>query len=150
MTEAGSAAQALEHVRAARAAVAERATCPAWKHPVMGGLMGALVVAQVGPAPLTFAIEGVCALGAAALFSIGRQKGMWVNGYRRGRTRPVIFAFVAAFVLIMIAAAVLRRSYDLWWAPFVGGLVTFVLGTCASLKVNQVYRRELLSGESAR
>ena len=65
---------------------AERLVTPWWYHPVLGVLVGGLVVAaQAASTACRIAVLVVFFVGLAALVrAYQRVTGLWVSGYRRG------------------------------------------------------------------
>ena len=99
--EKGEAVAALGAIDGAQAALARAADCPPWRHAAFGALLGNIVMAQGVHAPLSFILLGVSALGGFLIYQSDRRRmGMFINGYRKGATRPLTFVLLAALLLI--------------------------------------------------
>jgi hypothetical protein len=144
MTTVGVAQTALEEVRVAQARMAQKVACPPYKHALFGAMLGSIVAAQGGPPPVMFGVEGLVMLTAVVMFVLYRRKnGFFVNGYRKGRTRPVVFAMLAVYVVVLGAAGLIKEIYKLAWPALVLGLLMFCVATWASVVWQRVYQREL-------
>jgi hypothetical protein len=144
MIELGTAQMALEDVRLAKARMAQKVVCPPYRHALFGAMMGALVAAQAGPSQVVFATEAAVVVAAVWMFVTSKRRmGFFVNGYRKGRTRPVALAMVVVYVAALSGAAWCKQAYHLAWPGLVLGAVVFGVGTWASVLWQRVYRREL-------
>jgi len=90
---------------AAEQDLARLALCPPWRHAVFAAVMAALVATPA------FVLSVRLAMLALILVSIGlivrsdkRRLGVFINGYRRGKTRLVTFPMLAV-VLVLYAAS---------------------------------------------
>ena len=149
MSDTVSAHEALESARAAQAKLAAKVDCPPQFHVAFGALMGTLVLAQAFPAALTIGIEVACMGGAGLMYVAGRRRmGFFVNGYRKGRTRPIIFGLLAVYMVTLGLAGWLKMERHIIWPAVVGGLFVFAVGTYASVAWQRTYKAELLAGEA--
>jgi hypothetical protein len=140
-------ARMLAEVETANAELAQRARAPLWYHPALGLLMGGLAAVAGQPTPVILAYEAVMLVGLWLLVqAYKRRTGMWVSGYRKGRTRWVAFSLAAACAAVTILSLWLRRAHDIAWAPYVGGMVIFVLATAGGLLWEAAFRRDLRDG----
>ncbi len=147
--EPSSAADALAAMQASRAQLAQRVNCPPQYHVLFGALMGGITAAQAAPPAGTFAIEGLCALVGIWMYRNGRRRmGFFVNGYRRGRTRPVVAVLLVCFLGLMGGGVWLKDEQHLTWAPIAAGVIMFAIGTWASFVWQAVYRAELRASEA--
>ncbi len=146
MSDLGAAA-ALAGAREARARLAKKIECPPWSHAAFGLIYGTLVAAMGMPDGLIVATQAVAVVAALVMFVVFRLRmGFFVNGYRRGRTRPVVFGLLAAYFVCFGLAAWLRGSFNLHWPAFALALVMVGIGTWASRTWNRIYRAELTGG----
>lgn len=144
MTTAGVAQAALEEVRVARARMAQRVACPPYKHAVFGALFGSIVAAQAGPPQVVFGVEAAVVAVAIAMFVlIRRRMGVFVNGYRKGRTRPVAIGLVIFYATALGAAGWFKAAHNLAWPALVLGVIMFGVGAWASMVWQRIYQREL-------
>jgi hypothetical protein len=143
------AARMLAEVEAAKAELARRAVAPAWYHPALGLLMGGLVAVQAAPLPLVLAYYAIFGVGCWRLVAAYRRRtGMWINGYRPGRTRLVALLLAAVFAAIMLACVYAHRELGLAWAPYAGGAVVAILVTIGGFVWEAAFRRDLRDGDT--
>jgi hypothetical protein len=144
VTNPTDAAAALEGARAAREKMADRARCPAYMHAVFGALLGGLVASEAASDAGTLVIEGLILVVAIALFVVQRRRlGFFVNGYRRGRTRPVVLGLLGVYLLLFSLAAYLKAADGLHWPALILGAVMAVFGTWASTVWQARYLAEM-------
>jgi len=116
-------ATALATVSQSRAALAERVITPVWYHPILGLAIG-LFFASYGThnwwviTPAEALLFVVCFVLRAAY---RRITGVWMSGYRRGRTRPATFTLLAILVALPVGAAVLDEHAHVHWAWYAAG-----------------------------
>lgn len=85
--------------------LAAAATYPQWRHAIFGMLLGGLVLMPALPSAGRIAMFAalLCAM-PLIMRSDRKRSGMFINGYRRGRTLYVTFAMLALEIcLIMIS-----------------------------------------------
>jgi len=144
MSDAGTAAASLEEALAARARLAEKLRCPPYLHALFGALYGALVASWAGSDAVVFEVEAVVILIAAGMFLWMRKKmGFFVNGYRKGATRPVVAALLMLYFVCFGLAAWCKAELHLAWPALVLGALMFCVGTYSSVLWQRTYRREL-------
>lgn len=147
MTRDEDALRMLAEIRAANTTMAERAKAPAWYHPALGLLMGGLVAVQGQPAPLMIAYYGVMVVGLALLVrAYRRHTGMWVNGYRAGRTRWVAIGLAAITIVANLISIWLVRERGLTLAPLVFGGLVAVIVTIGGFVWQAAFRADLRDG----
>ncbi|PLR28019.1 hypothetical protein SGCZBJ_06655 [Caulobacter zeae] len=143
------AARMLAEVEAANADLARRARAPIWYHPALGLLAGGLVAVQ-GQAVLLM-------LGAYLVFVVGllllvraykRRTGLWINGYRAGRTRWVSVVLAVLTALSVLGSAWLTREHGLAAGPLVVGATIAVIVTIGGFVWEAAFRRDLRDGGS--
>lgn len=139
-----NAAEALSTVRAAQTQVGNAVSCPPWRHALFGGIVAAYVAAPALGAPEMFYVLAALAVVIAVVFLTDRRRsGLFVNGYRPGRTRPVAFAMLT--VMLGLYTTGLYASLELGraWVPLVLGLIAGPLGVWASLMWQRAYLTEM-------
>lgn len=138
------AAQSLEAMRQSREKLAAAADCPPERHLAFALALGALVACQAAPVWGVFTVEAIVLAGIPLVILWDRRRtGMFINGYRNGRTRPLTFAMLA-FALALGALGVwLKLSRGVWWAPLPCGAVVAAGAWWASARWMRIYRREL-------
>jgi hypothetical protein len=140
-----------EEARAALAAktlaeqdLARLGTCPPWRHAAFAALETALVISPLASINGRFAILAVMFFGIFLIVRSDRRRlGVFINGYRRGRTRlvvmPLLLTVLALYVLSMLAAF----DWHLPWASVSCAVVTFPTCYFGSVLWQRVFRREL-------
>ena len=140
-----------EEARAALAAktlaeqdLARLGTCPPWRHAAFAVLESALVITPVVPITARFAILIVLFAGLALIVRSDRRRlGVFINGYRRGRTRlvvvPLLLAVLVLYMISMFAAFEWHRP----WISVACAAITFVVCYAGSMIWQSVFRREL-------
>lgn len=139
---------ALDGMDAAKRELAlSAANCPPWRHAAFGGLLALLVVSQGFQQPWQAAMFVLAMAGVAWLATDDRRRyGLFVNGYRRGRTLPVTLALLGA-TLAAMAGEFHARTAELSLGTKLGiGAIEFVLAVAASVAFARIYRRELEGG----
>jgi hypothetical protein len=141
------AARMLAEVEAARGDLAHRARAPIWYHPVLGLLAGGLLAVQAAPLAARIAYLPLFAVGLILLVRAYRRKtGMWVSGFRAGRTRWVAVALLVAIWATMGVALWLEWQVGLRGALLVGGLIVTVATTIQGFVWEAAFRRDLDEG----
>lgn len=138
---------ALAGIGAAQAQVAAATTCPPWRHAAFGAIAAMLVGGQALPTPLGLALFAIGLAGAVTLMKRDRARtGMFVNGYRRGRTRPIAFLLVLVLWGLMAIEIYWRFHAGATLAKIGVAAMAFVLATLGSVWWQRVYVRELTRG----
>ena len=136
--------QALAAIEATNRQMAERAKAPGWYHWALGLLVGGMVAAQEAPYPWMVAYYPIFLAGLALLMrAYKRHTGMWIPGYRAGRTRWVAVGGAALIGGLMIAAVWLRREEGVQGACLAAGVLTVGLVTAQGYLWEKAYRRDL-------
>lgn len=147
MTKDEDALRMLAEVQAANTAMAERAKAPIWYHPTLGVLMGGMAAVQAAPIAWMLAYYVVFLVGLVLLVQgYKRKTGMWVYGYRAGRTRIVAVSLAVVTGLLMLNSAWQFREHHVTWAPLVTGVVLAVLVTLAGFVWQAAFRADLREG----
>ena len=135
---------ALGTIDGAQAALARAADCPPWRHAVFGALMGTIMLAAgVGP-PLSFALLAISfAAMAMIVVSDRRRMGMFINGYRKGATRPLTFVMLGV-MLVIAFGEVHAHHAGLSMATRIGlAVIAAMIATAMSVMWQRIFRREL-------
>lgn len=144
--ETNEAKAALEAVAGAKRSVGAAVAVPFWRHAAFGLLMALPILAtaigdDLRMLPLLF---------SAALFVFliqwdRRQMGMFINGYRAGRTLPLTIALLLAFIALAFAALRLSAAGE----PVLALLTVpaaFVISLGASLWWERIFLAEMGAG----
>jgi len=131
-------------MQASKARLAAAADCPPERHLAFAGLLGGLVASPALPTNWTLIAEGVILLAIVLVVRWDRRRtGMFINGYRTGRTRPVTFAMLAVFLVLYSASTWLSRSLGIHWAPLPLGALAGAAGYYASVLWQRTFSREM-------
>lgn len=119
------------------------AACPPWRHVAFGAVMAVLVaLPAVGPT-LRIALLG-CVVVAILLIvqSDRRRTGMFVNGYRQGKTRAIAFATLAVDLALYLASVFMADDGRVM-AILALAAVAFAVSVAGSVWWQRVFVREL-------
>jgi hypothetical protein len=120
---------------------------PLWRHAAFAAVMAALVLGQGFGQPWSLLLMVFPMAAVAWLVTDDRKRyGVFVNGYRKGRTLPLTLTLVA-LMLGAMGAEIYARSYGLGLLVKFGiAGFAFVVALAMSLWWTRVYDRELLKG----
>ena len=143
---ADEANQALDAVASAKRSVAAASAAPLWRHAAFGLVMALLMLSVAAGQPFWLLPWALSMAGVALLFWWDRrQTGMFVNGYRRGRTLPLTIALLVVMVALAVAAGRLNlygyRELALLTVP-----AAFVVALVTSLWWERIFLREMGAG----
>ncbi len=143
-TEAEEAAAALAAMQGSRERLAAVSASPPLRHLAFAALLGAMVAAQAAPGSAPIFIETMLILGVVGLVTWDRKRtGMFVSGYRAGKTLPLTIGLVVFAVADALASIWLKDSHGIGWAPLAGGLIGAVVAFVVSLVWERVWLGEL-------
>jgi len=143
------ASRMLAEVQAANAELAKRAVAPIWYHPALGLMVGGLIAVQGSELTFLGAYYAVFSIGLVMLMAAYKKHtGLWINGYRPGRTRVVAIGLAVTVTLIMWGSLWLYRSAGVTWAMVLGGGVSAVITTAGGFLWEAAFRRDLRDGGS--
>lgn len=150
MTEdATQAAEALAGVRASHARLAARsAVCPPWRHAAFGAIFALLIGSIAISSQVQMLAMPVILIAIFALLRYDRKRyGMFISGYRRGKTRPVTLTYLGTMIGL-VAAAMYMRTHDFNNASKAGlATIAFIMAIAFSLVWHRVYHAELTDPE---
>jgi len=135
---------ALRAKGAAERDLARLTTCPPWRHAVFAAIMATLVATPAAALAVRFGLLALIFAEIALIVQSDRRRlGVFVNGYRRGRTRLV--------ALPMVAVILLLYGLSCWFAldrgqPAVSlalAAASLVVGYIGSVIWQRVFVREL-------
>jgi uncharacterized membrane protein len=142
--ETWDAASALEAKKNAEAQMARAATCPPWRHAAFGLLMGALVATPAFDMPIRTSILVLILCCIPIIIQSDRKRmGMFINGYRRGKTRIVAIGILAVELSLYAVAVVRGLDYHDRITPLVLGAVGVGIGILGSRLWQRVFVREM-------
>jgi len=135
---------ALGAIDGAQAALARAADCPPWRHAAFGAVMGTGIGSGGVEPPQSFALLAAAFVGIAAIVvSDRRRMGMFINGYRKGATRPLTFLMLGLMMVIAFGEFHAREA-GLSVATRVGlAILAAVIATAMSVMWQRIFRREM-------
>ena len=129
---------------AAEQDLARLATCPPWRHAVFAAMMATLVATPALPLPLRFAALALVFVAIVLIVQSDRRRlGVFVNGYRRGRTRLVALPMLAVILLLYAASCWFALDRGQPAISLVLAAASFVIGYFGSVVWQRVFVREL-------
>lgn len=129
---------------AAEQDLARLATCPPWRHAVFAGMMAALVATPAVPLVLRFVLLALIFVAIALVVQSDRRRlGVFVNGYRRGKTRLVAFPMLAVILMLYAASCYAALDRGLPAISLALAAASFVIGYIGSMIWQRVFVREL-------
>lgn len=141
------AARQLAGLQRSNVEMARRAVAPWWYHPALGGLAGGLIAVQAAPTGFRAAYFALFAVGLILLVQAYRKKtGVWVSGWRAGRTRWVTAVLAALTLGVSLAAIYAAREWGQPGAYLIGGALLAVAFTIAGPLWEVAFRRDLADG----
>ncbi len=141
-------AEALASVHDTRTALADRLVTPGWYNPVLGLAMGVLFMSYAShsvwvivPAEVAFV-----ATMTALVTAYRRINGVWLNGYRKGRTRRATVTMTLALAVLAAVAGALDAGLHQRWGWIAAGMLTVPLVTVCGSWFDRLLREELADG----
>jgi hypothetical protein len=135
---------ALDAKQHAEHQLATAALCPPWRHGVFALIMAVIVGSPAAAMPLQMMLIALVFFGIVLVVRSDRKRlGMFINGYRRGRTRLVTFPLLV-IDLVLFGASIYEAHQT------AGPIFSLLLGTAAfgvsltgSILWQRVFVREL-------
>jgi hypothetical protein len=142
--ETWDAASALEAKKHAEAQMARAATCPPWRHAAFGLLMGGLIATPAFAMPIRTSILVLILCCIPLIIQSDRKRmGMFINGYRRGKTRIVAMGILIAELALYTVAVIRGLDHHDQVTPLVLGAVGVVIGILGSMLWQRVFVSEM-------
>jgi hypothetical protein len=136
--------EALEQIAAANREMADRVKAPGWYNWSLSLGLGGLVAMMEAPIAWLLVYEAAFFVGLALLVSAYRRRsGVWIPGYRAGRTRWVAFGAAAIYVAIILTAVYLYREMNIRGACIVAGVIITGVTRLHCHVWEKAYRRDL-------
>jgi hypothetical protein len=144
MTTTDEALAALAAKDDAQRQLAAASLCPPWRHALFGLLMGGFVASPAIDLPQRYILIALLFVAIPIIVRSDRKRlGMFVNGYRKGKTRVVAFALLAIEMALYMAGMWRGIEAHDHVAPLLLGLVGAVAGYFGSVVWQRVFVREL-------
>ncbi len=124
--------------------LARLAQCPPWRHAAFGGVEAALVATPAFALPLRFATLAMILIAVALIVqSDKRRLGVFINGYRRGKTRLVTFPMLGLLMIFYGASCYFGLARGEHSVSLALAVPAFVTGWAGSVLWQRVFVREL-------
>lgn len=142
--ETVDARSALEAKQYAEAQMARAATCPPWRHALFGLMMGGLVATPAFEMPIRISLLVLLlAMIPIIVHSDRKRMGMFINGYRRGKTRVVAVGLLIVELSLYAVSVVRGLDHNDHVTPLLLGIVGVVVGIVGSMIWQRVFVREM-------
>lgn len=136
--------EALNQIAAANREMADRVKAPGWYSWTLSLMMGGLVAMMEAPTLWLIAYELVFLVALGFLVGAYRRRsGVWIPGYRAGRTRWVAIGGGAVYLVIVMTAIWLNREMGVRGACVVAGVIMAALTRVHCYVWEKAYRRDL-------
>lgn len=135
---------ALEAKHYAEAQMARAANCPPWRHAVFGLLMGGLVASPAFDMPIRMTILVLILCCIPIIIQSDRKRmGMFINGYRRGKTRVVAIGILIVELSLYAVAVIRGLDHHDQTTPLLLGVAGVLIGIAGSMLWQRVFVREM-------
>lgn len=136
--------EALNQIAAANREMADRVKAPGWYNWSLSLGLGGLAAVQEAPVAVIFGYEAAFLILVAVLVrAYRRQRGVWIPGYRAGRTRWVAIGGAVFYAAIFMAGVILYREMHLRDACIAAGVVIAAGARLHCHFWEKAYRRDL-------
>jgi hypothetical protein len=128
----------------AEAQMARAATCPPWRHAIFGLMMGGLVASPAFEMPIRMSILVIILACIPIIVQSDRKRtGMFINGYRRGKTRIVAIGILLVELSLYAVSIVRGLNHHDHITPLVLGAVGVLIGILGSRLWQRVFVSEM-------
>jgi hypothetical protein len=135
---------ALDAKRQAEMQMAKAATCPPWRHGLFGLLMGGLVASPAFEFPIRMLILILILCSIPLIVQSDRKRmGMFINGYRRGKTRVVAVGILAVELSLYALSVIRSFDYHDHVTPLLLGICGVLIGVVGSMLWQRVFVQEM-------
>lgn len=135
---------ALDQIAQANREMADRIKGPGWYGWSLSLMLGGLVAVQEAPLLAVFGYEAFFLVALALLVRAYRRRtGIWIPGYRAGRTRWVMLAALSVYLPLFLGSVYLYREMHIRGACIAGGVVMAGLARVYCHFWEKAYRRDL-------
>ena len=143
MTLKEEARAALDAKGTAEQDLARAAVCPPWRHAAFGLVMGSLVATPALPLPLRLLALALILVGIGLIVRSDRRRmGMFINGYRRGKTL-IVSHLMLGFTLALFAISIRASDAGDLVTPLLLGGAAFLVCVIGSVLWQRVFVSEL-------
>lgn len=114
-----------------------------WFDALWLGYIGGLVLSMALPTPFNLLAIFALVFGLGKAVRVYQKRyGVWVSGFRRGRTRVIAIALSLVLSAIMLAVWHFKSQYGLVWPVFPAAVVAMGAGFVLGRMWMRAYRRE--------
>jgi hypothetical protein len=129
---------------AAEQNLAKLAHCPPWRHAAFAALMAGLVSAPAFSIRIRFGLLAIVLAAIAMIVRSDRRRlGVFINGYRRGKTRRVMFPMLAVILGFYMASLYCGDVLHQPAICFAMAAAAFCVGYVGSVIWQRVFVHEL-------
>lgn len=138
---------ALASIASAQSELAETQSFPLWRHAALGVVAALLIAANAVPQTFFAAPYVVAMAGVVWLVKYDRRRtGVFVNGWRWGRTLPISVILAALLIGLVFYARHTHANGHLSSEGLLAIAAAFALGTAFSIIWQRIYIAELRRG----
>ena len=124
--------------------LAAAAVYPQWRHAIFGVMMGGLVLVPALPSGARIAMFAALLIAMPLIMRADRERsGMFINGYRRGKTLYVTFAMLALEMMLFAVSFHRAIVFDDRHTAFLLAPLAVAVGWIGSLIWQRVMIAEL-------
>ena len=124
--------------------LAAAAVYPQWRHAIFGLMLGGLVLVPALPSAARIAMFAALFVAMPLIVRSDRKRsGMFINGYRRGKTLYVTFVILALEMILMTYSAYRAVEFDDRHIAFLLAPLAVAVGWIGSLVWQRVMIAEL-------
>ena len=135
---------ALDAKRQAEVQMARAASCPPWRHGIFGLLMGGLVASPAFDFPIRMLILILILFSIPLIVHSDRKRmGMFINGYRRGKTRIVALGILAVELSFYAFSVIRAFDHHDHVTPLLLGLAGILIAIVGSMFWQRVFVQEM-------
>lgn len=129
---------------AAEQNLARLSLCPPWRHAAFAAVVAALVASPAVSLPLRFGVIALVFVAIALIVQSDRRRlGVFINGYRRGRTRLVTFPMLAVILALYAGSFYFGDTMGRPAISLAFAAISFAVGYAGSVIWQKVFVREL-------
>lgn len=135
---------ALDAKRQAEVQMARAASCPPWRHGIFGLLMGGLVASPAFDFPIRMLILILILFSIPLIVHSDRKRmGMFINGYRRGKTRIVAIGILAVELSLYAFSVIRAFDHHDHVTTLLLGIAGVLIGIVGSMLWQRVFVQEM-------
>ena len=135
---------ALQAKNQAERHLAQLPLCPPARHAAFAAVMAMLVVSPAIPMPMRFAAVAVALASIVLIVQWDKRRlGVFINGYRRGKTRLVVTPLLVIAMALYLASSYFAEFHGRPYVSLALAAVAFAVAYIGSTIWQRVFVREL-------